>query len=164
MTRVLVDVVETIYLECLWQMADPVYKDKSLFGFPLTVWIRHPLRFVVGHVQHGQQLRSAWTTRTPESIKDRDENLGNMSIESAIENYAKSNLPNDSYPLILAKVRAVKLSSEYYDAVLGDEAKKPEDLEQLDFDLQAALEDRVAEDDGIEAEAEEDDSEDDLQE
>src|SRR5262249_24313282 len=48
-----VDNAETLYLECLWQRAcGSGEKYKEFFGLPLTVFIRHPLRFSIGHRVH----------------------------------------------------------------------------------------------------------------
>lgn len=50
---VTVDCTETIFLECVWQFLDPEFLPLR-YGLPLTIFIRHPLRFVVGHLKHSK--------------------------------------------------------------------------------------------------------------
>jgi hypothetical protein len=48
-----VDCTETIFLECVWQFLDPEFLPLR-HGLPLTIFNRHPLRFVVGHLKHSK--------------------------------------------------------------------------------------------------------------
>ena len=86
------DTTETIFIECIWQILDIKVTDE-LFELPISIYIRHPLRFAIARRQHGTQLRSAWTNPHPESIEDRDSFRDNMSVEACIVNFAKSNYP-----------------------------------------------------------------------
>ena len=109
------DTTETIFIECIWQILDINMTDK-LFDLPISLYIRHPLRFAVAHRQHGIQLRSAWTKLQPEAIEDRDPSRCNMSIEASIVNYAKSNFPDELYPLMRKDFeKRLNLGPEFYD-------------------------------------------------
>lgn len=107
-----IDSVETIFLECIWQVLDPVFQD--LFGLPITAWVRHPLRFGLYHLVHGRQMRTRWTNRAPTSINDRDDSLNNIIIESAFTNYAKSNVPNHRYGELQEDIKSIKIRDEWF--------------------------------------------------
>ena len=93
------DTIETIFLDCIWQILDVKLTDR-LVDLPISIYIRHPLRFAVAHRRHGAQLRSAWTNLHPSSIEERDSCKDNMSIEASVVNvnYCKSNFSEDEYP------------------------------------------------------------------
>ena len=91
------DNIETVFIEYVWQILDAKLTDR-LFGLPISIYIRHPLRFTVAHRKHGMQLRSAWTNLHPSSIEERDSSKDRMSIEASVVNYCKSNFPEDQYP------------------------------------------------------------------
>jgi len=82
---------------------------KSLFRLPVVILVRHPLRFAIGHVVHGGAMRTAWTTTTPTSIYDRNDNLLNLKMETALEDYAISNFPEVKYDRIRAETKEIKL-------------------------------------------------------
>lgn len=109
------DNIETIFLECIWQFLDVKLTD-GIFDLPISIYIRHPLRFTVAHRHHGSQLRSAWTTAHPSSIEERDSSKDNMSIEACIVNWAKSDFPEELYPAIKQDlVDNLNIPKEWYD-------------------------------------------------
>lgn len=108
------DSTETLALECVWQHLDPKITD-DLFELPISLNFRHPLRFAVAHRLHGRQLRSPWTLLKPESIKDRDPSVGNMSFEACIVYFAKSNFPSESYTLMAKDFEEdIRVGSQWY--------------------------------------------------
>lgn len=107
-----IDTIETIFLECIWQVLDPTCGD--LFGIPITIWVRHPLRFAVDHLVHGKQMRTRWTTESPQSIEDRDDSLNNILIESAFTNRAKSNIPNERYVELQEDMNSMNVEAKWF--------------------------------------------------
>lgn len=103
----------TIYLECLWQAADKV-NFKEFFGLPMVVWSKHPLRFVVAHNRHGQQMRTGWITLNPTTIFDRDQKLCNILIETHISNMAKLDWDPSLYPKIKEYFTNFNLHQDYW--------------------------------------------------
>lgn len=129
--RIQVDVVETIYLECLWQAADPEYKTHT--QLPLSVEPRHPSRVVAAHDKHGQQLRTGWTRQKPESIADRDDSLCNMVPQAHIENMLVLNYSDEHVPRAIEKLKSVKLSKELFNPNIANDVKK---MKEVDIDFE----------------------------
>ena len=112
------DNIETIVIECIWQILDVKLSD-GLFDLPISIYIRHPLRFTVAHRHHGMQLRSAWANPHPTSIEEHDPTKDNMSIEASVVNYCKSNFSEDDYPAIKKDLLDnFNLSKQWYDPSL----------------------------------------------
>lgn len=123
-----IDSIETLYLECIWQRADP--ECKEFLDLPLTVYARHPLRFTVAHRVHGQQMRTRWTSPEPQSINDRDDDLCNIDIESTTSNCARHNYSEAEYDDILADIDTIELATGLYD----ESAPPPPGIEDVDED------------------------------
>ena len=88
------DDIETVFIECGWQILDVKLSD-GLFDLPISIYIRHPLRFTVARRQHGMQLRSAWANPHPTTIEERDPAKDNKSIEACIVNWTKADFDKD---------------------------------------------------------------------
>ncbi len=124
------DDAETIFLECLWQLACGGKKYEDFFGLPLAVKVRHPLRFSVAHGVHNQQMRSGWSYH-PKSLANRDDDKNNMFIESYVANTAKHNFSDDDCNLLHDHFKTVNIPREYYDPNSGgdDDSQQGEELE-----------------------------------
>jgi hypothetical protein len=116
----------TIFLECIFQVCCPIYKE--FLGLPLSIYIRHPLRFAVAHKKHGQQLRSGWTTPNPTSLQDREEELNNMLFETATSNWVKSDFAEDTYDQIRADLENIHIDKRFYDPNFKPAANLVDDL------------------------------------
>ena len=138
-SRIQVDTPETLWLECLYQMADP--DRKTLFNLPLTVYVRHPLRFVIAHLHHGKQLRSGWSKTQPTDISDRQEDLCNMSIESHLENVFKQDYSEDQYGAMLDRAESVNLPTEINDRESDHEEEVQASEEELEYDESEMVDD-----------------------
>jgi hypothetical protein len=53
----------------------------ELQRLPLTIYMRHPLKFSLGHRHHGFQMRTGWLLDL-KSLSDREEALNNILVES----------------------------------------------------------------------------------
>ena len=107
-----IDTIETIFLECIWLILCDEFGD--LFGLPSTIWIRHPLRFALATILHDKQMRTGWKVPKPSSIKDHDDTLNNIIIESAFTNYAKSNIPNSRYQELVDDIVSIQIPAKYF--------------------------------------------------
>ena len=46
------DSIETVFVECIWQILDVKLTD-GIFNLPISIYMRHPLRFAIAHRKHG---------------------------------------------------------------------------------------------------------------
>jgi hypothetical protein len=127
----MVDNEQTIYLECLWQRACGGKKYRQFFGLPLTVYIRHPLRFSVGHRVHNKQMTTGWTSLHPKSLADRDDSKNNILIESAGANYAKHNFSDEQCGQLHDHFKTINIPLQYYDPSIRDDdfSSRPREIE-----------------------------------
>ncbi|SMR54256.1 unnamed protein product [Zymoseptoria tritici ST99CH_1E4] len=107
------DNAETLMLECVRQYLQNGGRDR-FFGLPMTLFHRHPLCISIGHLHHGRQMRTGFTTLTPSTMADYDESLNNICFESQLTNSAKFSYPEDLYEDMLADALKVKTSTEYF--------------------------------------------------
>ncbi|KAK3060923.1 hypothetical protein LTS18_007417 [Coniosporium uncinatum] len=124
---VLFDNIQTLFLECLWQHLQGL---RSMFNLPVVLWIRHPLRFVIGHAVHGSGMRTAWTTTDPTSVADRDQSLLNVRVETAFENYAAWNFPASTYDQFREELQQVSLPEEMWYPISDFKASDETQLEE----------------------------------
>lgn len=97
-----IDTCETLLLEAVRQYCNSRYEE--FLGLPTMPFIRHPLQFAIGHLHHGQQMRTGWGTTHPNPIADRDDALNKLLCETCFSNYMKHNFDEATYPLILADI------------------------------------------------------------
>ena len=108
-----IDTWGTLLLECIWQALDPHYTE--WLSLPMLPFFLHPLRFVVAHLHHGEQMRTRWTKSHPKTIDDRDDSLNNIQFETCVLNYMKADFSESDYDAILAGFSAVKVPTQFYD-------------------------------------------------
>ena len=133
------DTPETIWLECLWQAANP--EKKSQLALPLVVYRRHPLRVVIAHLHHGEAMWTGWDAE-PTSLDDRHEEGCNISCETHLENMLKLNFDESEWEAIFEAIKNLKLDATLYspeelsdDVVFGEAAVYDEDDLLDDADL-----------------------------
>ncbi|KAJ9303515.1 hypothetical protein DTO217A2_7005 [Paecilomyces variotii] len=129
-----IDVCETLYLEAILQAAEPDYSE--FLKLPLSVYIRHPLRFVVAHKSHGQQLRTGWTTITPSSIADWVFSLNNVVFETHLSNMAKQNFSEVACEAITADIANISIPVKWYDPSRESEFQPPEEEDETENEFQ----------------------------
>jgi hypothetical protein len=109
-----IDNAVTLFLELLLQYLRNDGKDE-FFGVPMTIFPNHPLNFSVGHLRHGEQMRTGFKTLYPESLdEDYDQGLSNICFETWITNRMKWNFDEDKYEEIHQDLRTVHLSTDHY--------------------------------------------------
>ncbi|EGP82622.1 uncharacterized protein MYCGRDRAFT_106553 [Zymoseptoria tritici IPO323] len=107
------DNAETLMLECVRQYLQNGGRDR-FFGLPMTLFPRHPMCMSIGHLHHGRQMRTGFTTLTPSTMADYDESLNNICFESQLSNFAKFNYLEDLYEEMLADALKLRTSTEYF--------------------------------------------------
>jgi hypothetical protein len=126
----------------------------ELLGLPLTIYMRHPLKFSLGHRHHGFQMRTGWPL-DPKSLSDRKEALNNVLVESWSTNSMKVDLDESYYPFLKGMVADYKISERFFDPeavsqiVQGPSTVYAEDEEDDDYIggmIGDELEDSVAND------------------
>ncbi|KAH7469602.1 hypothetical protein IWW34DRAFT_849291 [Fusarium oxysporum f. sp. albedinis] len=131
---VTVDSLETIYLECVFQVCvgrmvimtdDPDFEHKvvmknkysEFLGLPLDVEIRNPLTFVVAHRVHGRQMRTGWALDS-QTLADRDDSINNILIETRSSNFLKHNFAEADYPMLKKLVADVRMPLRLVDETI----------------------------------------------
>jgi hypothetical protein len=111
---VTVDDIERLILECIFQWLQTGGRDVFL-GLEMTIFRRHPLCFVLAKKHHEQQMRTGWKRDQPTDLfQDYDESLSNISFETQLSNYCKSDFDEDYYVDIIADLKNIPLESEFY--------------------------------------------------
>jgi hypothetical protein len=85
----------------------------KLLGLPLTIYMRHPLKFSLGHRHHGFQMRTGWPL-DPKSLSDREEALNNVLVESWSTNSIKVDLDESYYPLLKIMMADYKMTEPFF--------------------------------------------------
>lgn len=122
----MVDTPETIWIECLWQAANP--DKKSKLDLPFDVKKRSAIRATFGKIHHNKPMATGWKPE-PTSLDDRDDSKCNISVETHIENVLKMNFPEDTWDEIFDLVRSVKRDDELWDRDGDSEGEGEEDEE-----------------------------------
>ncbi|KAF5613811.1 uncharacterized protein FSUBG_423 [Fusarium subglutinans] len=141
------DTVETIFLECIFQVCvircvlrsvDEFYELKkhlkakyvSILGLPLAIAYHDGLTFSVGHAQHGRGMFTGWPAK-PSRLDERldaDES-NNIRIETRSENFLKADYDESTYSQLKQMIMDIDLPKDVYDKTL-----KPGKLSKEDFD------------------------------
>ncbi|TKA78945.1 hypothetical protein B0A55_09245 [Friedmanniomyces simplex] len=105
---------ETIFLEVLWQWFDNGGRDPFL-RLPMTVFARHATAWALGHLHHGQPMRTGWPLRVRiTDISQRDALRCNVLVEPRIGNYMKMDFPEAEYQLMLEDLLYCKEETEWF--------------------------------------------------
>jgi hypothetical protein len=110
----------------------------ELQGLPLTIDMRHPLKFSLGHRHHGFQMRTGWPL-DPKSLSDREEALNNVPVESWSTNSMKIDLNESYYPFLKGMIAEYKIPERFFDPdvvsqiVQGQPTVYAEDEEDNDY-------------------------------
>lgn len=99
-------------------------KYEEFLNLPLTAFVRHFLRFAVGHRHHNRQMLTGWMIGSPSSIADRNDTMNNVLIESSASNYAKWDFAEPTYDRIKALMKLIRVPTKFYnpDALNGVKA------------------------------------------
>jgi hypothetical protein len=84
---------------------------------------------VVAHLRHKEQLRSGWTKMHPKSLKDRDDSLCNMAFDTHFENMIKLDYAEFWYPIILERVKSIRLPKKLYNPKMAGGQGKQEEVD-----------------------------------
>ncbi|KAM0246136.1 hypothetical protein ACHAP5_004918 [Fusarium lateritium] len=146
------DTVETIFLECIFQVCvvrcvlksdDEFYELKahlkskyaSILGLPLTIAYHDGLTFAVGHAHHGKGMFTGWPPKAHrlDERLDADE-TNNIRIEPRTENFLKADYDESTYSQLKKMIMEIDLPKSVYDKNLKPDKLSKQDLENLRWD------------------------------
>ncbi|KAK3074667.1 hypothetical protein LTR53_002745 [Teratosphaeriaceae sp. CCFEE 6253] len=105
---------ETIFLEVVWQWFDNGGRDPFL-RLPMTVFVQHATAWALGHVHHGQPMRTGWPLNVRiTDIVQRDAARCNVVVEPRISNYMKMDFSETEYPAILEDILSCKDECDWF--------------------------------------------------
>jgi hypothetical protein len=87
--------------------------DVACYELPLTVYMRHPLKFALGHRHHGFQMRTGWPL-DPKSLSDREEALNNVLVESWSTNSMKVDLDESYCPFLKGMLADYQIPERFF--------------------------------------------------
>ncbi|KAK1092911.1 hypothetical protein LTR48_003371 [Friedmanniomyces endolithicus] len=105
---------ETIFLEVLWQWFDNGGRDVFL-RLPMTVMPQHATGFALGHLHHGNPMRTGWPIDV--EITDhsqRDGSRCNVLVETRISNLMKADYSETEYQAIRNDLQHCRDDTEWF--------------------------------------------------
>ncbi|CAG7557633.1 unnamed protein product [Fusarium equiseti] len=153
------DTVETIFLECIFQVCvvrcvlksgDEYYdlkahlksKYASILDLPISIAFRDGLTFAIGHAEHGRGMYTGWPP-SPHSLDQRlDADAdNNVRVEPRSENFLKADYDPSTYDALKRMVMNIDLPESVYNKTLKPKALSQEEVEFLKWDGQEIDED-----------------------
>ncbi|KAI7484830.1 hypothetical protein KC357_g3059 [Hortaea werneckii] len=111
---------ETLFLELMWQYMENNGRSAWL-GIPLTLFNHHAAGWAIGHLHHGQPMRTRFLVgEKPTNISQRDDSRCNVLIEPRIANYMKMDYPEEEYDTILQDLQSMKGGTPWFEKPKSD--------------------------------------------
>ncbi|THX78771.1 hypothetical protein D6D04_05544 [Aureobasidium pullulans] len=103
-----IDSPEGLCAEFFYQLCCDDEEYREFFDLPLTIWLRHPCCFSVGHKIHGEGMATGWPTK-PSKLSDRNNEANNILFETWTSNTAKMDMEEVSCDALRVDIVDVKL-------------------------------------------------------
>ncbi|THW11998.1 hypothetical protein D6D24_06861 [Aureobasidium pullulans] len=118
-----VDSDEGLLAEFIYQLCTDDDTYNEFLDLPMTIWIRHPLRFSVAHKHHDKSMATGWPTK-PAKLSDRVEANNNLLFETWTSNVAKFDMTKEACDAFRDDLANVKLRRpELYKPTLDPDVK-----------------------------------------
>ena len=114
---------EELLAEFIYQLCTDDDTYNEFLDLPMTIWIRHPLRFSVAHKHHDKSMANGWPTK-PAKLSDRVEANNNLLFETWTSNVAKFDMTKEACDAFRDDLANVKLRRpELYNPTLDPDVK-----------------------------------------
>jgi hypothetical protein len=103
--------------------------ETHLFHLPKCLKVKHPLRLSVAHKHHSKQMIAGWPEE-PSDVKQRQEEINNILMETWFENWSKLDLDEKFYELLRQIFRELVVPRKLYNPTATPPAGTNQSLAQ----------------------------------